>query len=240
VDAALFAALAEPNRLRIVEQLHEHPCAVGEVAAKLGLRQPQATKHLHRLARAGLVTVRPDAQRRIYALERERLRALRSWLDGFDAEHPSEDALSLARRFPVPPALLWRYWTSADLVREWWAPEGLVVADCEVDAVPGGRLRIVVEEGDGSSHTASGRFLTLAEPRRLSFVLAPRGSQAEPLIEAKHGLVLRETADGTDLSIDIRIAASTVAPAIVGMGLAWEQRLTKLARAVARSSQPTS
>jgi uncharacterized protein YndB with AHSA1/START domain len=170
----------------------------GEVAATLGLRQPQATKHLHTLARAGLVTVHPLGQRRIYALERKQLRALRAWLDGFDADHPSEDVLeqyrraieaehaqavrdpgwaerrvlSLSRSLPTSASVLWRYWTSAQLVREWWAPEHFTVADCELDAVAGGRLRIVMQEADGSRHTASGRFLSLDAPRTLSFELA--------------------------------------------------------------------
>src|SRR4051812_49414577 len=89
----ILAALAEPNRRRIVELLDAAPRSVGEVADALALRQPQATKHLQALERAGLVTVHPLGRRRIYALRREPLRGLRSWLERFDGDHPSEDVL---------------------------------------------------------------------------------------------------------------------------------------------------
>src|SRR5207253_11503058 len=49
VNATLLAALAEPNRLRIVGLLGAAPRSVGEMAAALRLRQPQVTKHLQTL-----------------------------------------------------------------------------------------------------------------------------------------------------------------------------------------------
>src|SRR2546428_5247339 len=93
MDGAFLAALAEPNRLRIVELLNVAPRAVGEIASKLDLRQPQVTKHLQALERAGLVSMHPLGQRRIYALRREALRELQQWVAGFAADHPSEDVL---------------------------------------------------------------------------------------------------------------------------------------------------
>ncbi|MCW5877682.1 MAG: winged helix-turn-helix transcriptional regulator [Anaerolineales bacterium] len=75
-----FSALAEPNRLRIVELLSERPQPVGEIAARLRLRQPQVSKHLRVLAEAGLVDRRPAAQQRLYYLQAEPLRQLESWL----------------------------------------------------------------------------------------------------------------------------------------------------------------
>ena len=63
-----FRALAEPNRLQIIELLLNGPRPVGDMVEQLGLRQPQVSKHLRVLSEAGLVDVRVDAQRRIYAL----------------------------------------------------------------------------------------------------------------------------------------------------------------------------
>src|SRR3954452_17946674 len=84
----ILAALAEPNRRRIVELLDVAPRSVGEVADALALRQPQATKHLQARARAGLVTVHPLARLRIYALHREPVRERPSWLERFDGDRP--------------------------------------------------------------------------------------------------------------------------------------------------------
>ncbi len=76
-------ALAEPNRFQIVELLRNGPRPVGDVADRLGLRQPQASKHLKVLSEAGLVDVRVDAQRRIYALRPEPLQELEAWVERY-------------------------------------------------------------------------------------------------------------------------------------------------------------
>ncbi len=78
-----LSALAEPNRLRIVELLREKPCSVGEIASRLHMRQPQVSKHLRVLSEAGLVEVHPAAQLRIYRLHAEPFKELDSWLETF-------------------------------------------------------------------------------------------------------------------------------------------------------------
>lgn len=80
--AALFA-LAEPNRLNIVELLRDGPLTVGEIADRLSLRQPQASKHLKVLSDAGILEVKADANRRIYQLRSEPFQALGAWAKSF-------------------------------------------------------------------------------------------------------------------------------------------------------------
>jgi len=78
-----FRALAEPNRLQIVELLLAGPRPVGDMVDELGLRQPQVSKHLRVLSEAGLVDVRVDAQRRIYALRPAPLQEMEAWLERY-------------------------------------------------------------------------------------------------------------------------------------------------------------
>ena len=80
---ATFRALAEPNRLHIVELLLRGPRPVGHLVRRLRLRQPQVSKHLRVLSSAGLVDVRVDAQRRIYALRPAPLQELELWLEKY-------------------------------------------------------------------------------------------------------------------------------------------------------------
>lgn len=80
---ATFSALAEPNRLQIVELLRHRPLPVGLIAERLRMRQPQVSKHLRVLSDAGLVQVRPVAQQRIYGLRAEGLKELDDWLEGY-------------------------------------------------------------------------------------------------------------------------------------------------------------
>jgi len=78
---ATLSALAEPNRLQIVELLSGGPLTVGEIAGRLGLRQPQTSKHLRILSDAGIVEMRAAANRRICTLRREAFLELDAWLD---------------------------------------------------------------------------------------------------------------------------------------------------------------
>jgi DNA-binding transcriptional ArsR family regulator len=80
---ATFRALAEPNRFQIVELLRGGPQPVGDMVDRLRLRQPQVSKHLRVLSEAGLVDVRVDAQRRIYALRPAPLRELEVWVERY-------------------------------------------------------------------------------------------------------------------------------------------------------------
>jgi DNA-binding transcriptional ArsR family regulator len=75
-----FAVLAEPNRRRILDALGADERAVGEIVERLGLSQPAVSKHLRVLREAGLVSARVDAQRRLYRVRPEPLRAIDEWL----------------------------------------------------------------------------------------------------------------------------------------------------------------
>src|SRR6267378_5708167 len=94
---ATLRALAEPNRLHIVELLRRGPRPVGHLVRRLRLRQPQVSKHLRVLSKAGLVDVRVDAQRRIYALRPAPLQELEVWLERYrriwEANYQRLDAL---------------------------------------------------------------------------------------------------------------------------------------------------
>ncbi|MBX3191816.1 MAG: winged helix-turn-helix transcriptional regulator [Labilithrix sp.] len=78
IDA--FQALADPTRRRIVEVLRRGEQQVGDVVAKAGIHQSGVSRHLRILAESGFVSMRPDGQRRLYALRSEPFRELDDWL----------------------------------------------------------------------------------------------------------------------------------------------------------------
>ena len=75
-----FETLADPTRRRIVEALREGERPVGEVVRLAGIHQSGVSRHLRILDEAGFVSVRPDGQRRLYALRPEPFRELEAWL----------------------------------------------------------------------------------------------------------------------------------------------------------------
>ena len=80
VSGATWSALVDPQRRALLDELRGGACSVGELVAALGCTQPTASKHLRVLRAAGLVDVRKDAQRRIYALRRAPIAEIDAWL----------------------------------------------------------------------------------------------------------------------------------------------------------------
>lgn len=83
--APTFSALGEANRLRIVELLREGPLSVGDIVTRLGLRQPQVSKHLRVLDESNLVSVEVRHRHRIYRLRPEPFSAVAEWAESFEA-----------------------------------------------------------------------------------------------------------------------------------------------------------
>ena len=81
IDA--LAALADPNRFRIVELLRAGERSVNDIGERLRLNQPQVSKHLRVLKEAGLVDVEARAQQRVYELRPQALRQLHEWLERY-------------------------------------------------------------------------------------------------------------------------------------------------------------
>jgi DNA-binding transcriptional ArsR family regulator len=80
---SIFEVVAEPNRRRILDLLGVGEQPVGDLVQELELSQPAVSKHLRILREAGLVEVRCDAQRRLYSVRPEPLRAIDEWLSPY-------------------------------------------------------------------------------------------------------------------------------------------------------------
>ena len=79
-SSAAWIALADPRRRAALELLLDRPRSVNELADHLQLSQPSTSKHLRVLREAGLVTVRQDRQRRLYAIDPQPMAELHEWL----------------------------------------------------------------------------------------------------------------------------------------------------------------
>src|SRR4051794_30345020 len=82
---AVLRALADDSRRTMVETLAGGPATAGELAALLPIARPGVSRHLRVLREAGLVEVRPEAQRRVYRLRPERLAEIDDWLSRYRA-----------------------------------------------------------------------------------------------------------------------------------------------------------
>ena len=80
---AVLRAMADEGRRTLLESLANGPATAGELAALLPIARPGVSRHLRVLREAGLVEVRQEAQRRIYALRPAPLAEVDEWLDRY-------------------------------------------------------------------------------------------------------------------------------------------------------------
>lgn len=76
----VFETLADPTRRRIIDALRRGEQPVTDLVARAGVHQSGVSRHLKLLQEAGFVSMRPDGQRRLYALRPEPFRELDAWL----------------------------------------------------------------------------------------------------------------------------------------------------------------
>jgi DNA-binding transcriptional ArsR family regulator len=82
-----FDVLGDPVRRRVLELLAGGEMSAGAIAATIqgefAITQPAVSQHLKVLRDNGFASVRPDGQRRLYAVDGRALRDIDGWLDGF-------------------------------------------------------------------------------------------------------------------------------------------------------------
>ncbi len=258
----IASALGDAARWRIVELLAERPRSVGELAELTGARQPQTTKHLQTLARAGLVAVFPLGQRRVYAVEAAPLAALadrlrdlvatteahagdRDVIARYRAAIEAESAVanrerwadgrafSFERLLAAPRDVVWRHWVDSELLATWWAPPSLVVTDCALEPRAGGRAVLEYRDAEGR-YRAEGTVLAASEPESLVFDLSLLDAAGQVSLTGHYDLVLTEVEDGTRLRLGLRLTETTVAALlnVAGIETGWGQVLDNLADVV--------
>jgi DNA-binding transcriptional ArsR family regulator len=79
----VFNAVAEPQRRALLDALAGGERTVGELVRRLGLAQPQVSKHLRVLREVGAVSVREAGRQRLYRVNGPALRPIHEWVTGY-------------------------------------------------------------------------------------------------------------------------------------------------------------
>jgi DNA-binding transcriptional ArsR family regulator len=80
----VFNAVAGAHRREVLDQLVAGEKAVGTIVSDLSMSQPQVSKHLRVLSKAGLVQCRAEGRRRLYRLDPTHLQPLREWITKYE------------------------------------------------------------------------------------------------------------------------------------------------------------
>ena len=174
-----FNAVAEPRRRQILDVLTGGELAVNDVVHRLGLSQPQVSKHLRVLREVGAVDVREDGRQRFYRLNGEALKPIHDWIAdtrrrGRSASTgwtrfwkssrrrkemevttsrsakvtlPTDDQILITREFDAPSELVYKAFTTPELVRRWWHAKRGEMTVADIDLRVGGTYRFVMDSG---------------------------------------------------------------------------------------------
>ena len=146
------------------------------------------------------------------------------------ALQPNERTVDITRVFDAPRKLLWKAWTDPEHMAQWWGPQGFTNPVCELDARPGGALKIVMRASDGTEYPMRGVFREVLESRRLVFTAVAEDEHGNPLLESLTTVSFAEEGGKTKLTVHAHaVGLAPVAPRMLeGMQIGWTQSLQRL------------
>jgi uncharacterized protein YndB with AHSA1/START domain len=146
------------------------------------------------------------------------------------AESQATREILITRVFAAPRELVFKAWIEPARMAQWWGPRGYTNPVCEMEAKPGGTLRMVMRAPNGMEHPMTAVFDEVVEPERLVFTAVARDAQGNALLEARTTVTFAEHAGGTKITVQASaVACADQAVAMLaGMQEGWTQSLQKL------------
>ena len=80
---------------------------------------------------------------------------------------PTDTQILITREFDAPKHLVWKAYTTPELVARWWAGERGTVTSAEIDLRVGGTWRCVMVANEGFEVAFHGEYREISEPDRL-------------------------------------------------------------------------
>ena len=142
----------------------------------------------------------------------------------------SSGELLITRTFDAPRALVFQAWIDPVQLAKWWGPKGFTNPVCEVDARPGGAIRIHMRAPDGTVYPMTGTFREIVEPERLVFVSqAHEDESGNAVFEVLNTVTFIERAGKTTLPLTARPfnVKPGAEPYLSGMEQGWGQSLDR-------------
>jgi len=147
--------------------------------------------------------------------------------------------LVLTRIFDAPRELVFKAWTDPKIVAQWWGPHRFTNPVCELDARPGGAIRIHMRGPDGTVYPMTGTYQEIVEPERIVFTSAALDAAGNPMFELLTTVTFAEEGGKTKQILRTRVIKSTAeaAPYLAGMEAGWTQSLDRLTAYLAAYSK---
>lgn len=142
----------------------------------------------------------------------------------------SEWDLVMTRVFDAPRELVFKVWTEAEHVSQWWGPKGFTNPVCEMDVRVGGAMRIHMRAPNGVVYPMTAVFEEIVEPERLVMVCSALDEKGNSMFDVQTTVVFAEQRGKTELTLRLHVINATAqAPQYLqGMEAGWTQSLDRL------------
>ena len=147
-----------------------------------------------------------------------------------------EGTVEIVRAFNAPRALVWQAWTESKMMAQWLGPKHFTNPVCEVDARPGGKLRIVMRGPDGNEYPCAGVFREVVAPERLVFTNNAVDKDGKILLEGLTTVTFAEHGGKTTMTLKTHTVGRVplAKQMLAGMKAGWSQSIDKLQELVER------
>ena len=82
------------------------------------------------------------------------------------------DEFIISRVFDAPRERVWKAWTEAERLKQWWGPKGFTVSHCTVDLRPGGVMHYCLRSPEGDDMWGKFVYREIVKPEKLVFVVS--------------------------------------------------------------------
>jgi uncharacterized protein YndB with AHSA1/START domain len=146
----------------------------------------------------------------------------------------------IKREFDAPRELVFKAWTEAKHLAQWWGPRGFTNPVCEWDARPGKAIHVVMRAPNGTDYAMGGKFREIVAPERLVFTSGALDEKGKLMFEFLHTVTFVERKGKTMLTIRSRVIKTTAEASkyIGGFEAGMTQSLVRLAEHLAAQTPP--
>jgi uncharacterized protein YndB with AHSA1/START domain len=129
---------------------------------------------------------------------------------------PADDQILITREFDAPAHLVYRAWTTPELVKRWFGGNHGEVTSAEIDLRVGGQWRYVMAGGEQPDFAFHGEYRELVENER---IVSTEVYEGAPDAESVNTLTLTEHAGRTTMTVLIQHQSAANRDAVIEAGM---------------------
>lgn len=162
------------------------------------------------------------------------------------AESAAGQEIVITRLVDAPREVVFKAWTQAERLKQWWGPQGFTTPFCAVDLRPGGVFLYCMQSPEGRDIWGRGVYRDIVVPERIVYSDTFADADGNPVSPTHYGMsaghpaetlvTVTFTAHGHRTQVTVRQAVPESVPERSGIKQGWTEMLDRLAGELANAS----